>query len=179
MGSEFGQWQEWSEQRSLDWPLLEGHHHRGLQQCVADLNRAYQHNPALWLKDHDPAGFEWIDANDAVGNVFSWLRFDDADGIVACVVNMAPVVHYDYRIGLPRPGRWIEMLNTDAGVYGRIRCRQPGWCHRGRPGVAWPTGVGSDGPGPDWQRSGCAGRDGTLRSASRRVRSLRFDALGG
>ncbi len=118
MGSEFGQWQEWSEQRSLDWPLLEGHHHRGLQQCVADLNRAYQHNPALWLKDHDPAGFEWIDANDAVGNVFSWLRFDDADGIVACVVNMAPVVHYDYRIGLPRPGRWIEMLNTDAGIYG-------------------------------------------------------------
>jgi 1,4-alpha-glucan branching enzyme len=118
MGSEFGQWQEWSEQRSLDWPLLESHHHRGLQLCVADMNRAYQQTPALWLKDHDPVGFEWIDANDAVGNVFSWLRFDGDGGIVACVVNMAPVVHHDYRIGLPRSGRWTEMLNTDAGVYG-------------------------------------------------------------
>ena len=118
MGGEIGQWQEWSEQRSLDWPLLEYPNHRGLQHCLADMNRAYQSNPALWVKDHDPSGFEWIDANDAVGNVFSWLRFDGDGGIVACVVNMAPVVHGDYRIGLPKTGRWSEILNTDAGVYG-------------------------------------------------------------
>ena len=118
MGGEIGQWQEWSEQRSLDWPLLEYPSHRGLQQCVADMNRAYQGNPALWLKDHDPSGFEWIDANDAAGNVFSWLRYDGEGGIVACIANMAPVVRDDYRVGLPAEGHWAEILNTDAMEYG-------------------------------------------------------------
>ena len=118
MGGEIGQSQEWSEQRSLDWWLLDHGEHRGLQHCVADLNRAYGGTPALWALDHDPAGFEWIDANDAVSNVFSWLRFDGSGGIVACIVNMAPVVRGDYRVGLPKSGTWTEILNTDADVYG-------------------------------------------------------------
>ena len=80
MGGEFGQWQEWSEQRSLDWWLLDGSDHSGLLRCMGDMNRAYRDNAALWRLDHDPAGFEWIDANDAAGNVFSWLRFDGSGG---------------------------------------------------------------------------------------------------
>ncbi|MFN8126739.1 MAG: 1,4-alpha-glucan branching protein GlgB [Candidatus Nanopelagicales bacterium] len=119
MGGEFGQYQEWSEQRSLDWWLLDQEgEHRGLQHCVADMNRAYTDSPALWRLDHDPAGFEWIDANDAAGNVFSWLRFDGEGGVVACIANMAPIVRNDYKVGLPAAGHWAEILNTDAGAYG-------------------------------------------------------------
>lgn len=118
MGGEFGQWREWSEGRTLDWDLLQYPTHSGLQHCLRDMNNAYRGNPALWAKDHDPSGFEWIDANDAAGNVFSWLRFDGSGGVVACVSNMSPVVRDDYRLGLPRSGRWAEILNTDAAEYG-------------------------------------------------------------
>jgi len=118
MGAEIAQSSEWNEQHSLDWWLLEYDEHRGVQQCVADMNRAYTDSPALWQLDGDPTGFEWIDANDAVNNVFSWVRFGADGSMVACVANLAPVVRDAYRLGLPRSGRWTEILNTDAGDYG-------------------------------------------------------------
>jgi 1,4-alpha-glucan branching enzyme len=88
-----------------------------LQTLVRDLNRTYAKVPALWARDSDPGGFAWIDANDAGNNVFSFLRFDDDGGALACVANFAAVPHENYRIGLPHAGTWTEVLNTDAGVY--------------------------------------------------------------
>ena len=118
MGAEIAQSSEWNEQHSLDWWLLEYDEHRGVQQCVADMNRAYTDSPALWQLDASPEGFQWIDANDAVNNVFSWVRFGSDGSMVACVANLAPVVRDSYRLGLPGPGRWTEILNTDAAEYG-------------------------------------------------------------
>jgi 1,4-alpha-glucan branching enzyme len=122
MGSEFAQEREWSEGRSLDWGHLDDPAHRGVARLVADLNRTYRENPPLWERDTTPDGFSWIDANDADNNTFSFLRWsggDPADGaVLACVTNFAGQPHYDYRLGLPFAGRWREILNTDADVYG-------------------------------------------------------------
>jgi 1,4-alpha-glucan branching enzyme len=136
MGSEFGQDGEWAESRSLDWWHLDDPAHRGVLQLVADLNARYRELDALWSQDGDPAGFQWIDANDASGNVFSFLRYGrpgsavaGADGsarepaaaagqALACVANYAGNPHLRYRIGLPRGGFWREVLNTDAEGYG-------------------------------------------------------------
>jgi 1,4-alpha-glucan branching enzyme len=117
MGSEFGQESEWGEDRSLDWWLLENPDHRGVQRLVADLNRIYRDTPALWEQDTTPAGFSWIDANDAAGNVFSFLRFGTDGSAIACVANFAGVPHLNYRLGLPHPGHWTEVMNTDAAEY--------------------------------------------------------------
>ena len=118
MGCEFGQESEWAESRSLDWWLLDQPVHDGLQHMVSDLNRIYRETPALWEHDHDPSGFEWIDANDTTHNTFSFERKDGAGEPLVCVVNFAGTPHHGYRIGLPRAGRWDEVLNTDAEVYG-------------------------------------------------------------
>jgi 1,4-alpha-glucan branching enzyme len=117
MGGELAQDAEWSEGRSLDWWLLDYPGHRGVQRLVGDLNRAYRKLPALWSQDASPGGFAWIDANDASNNVFSFLRWGDDDTVLACVTNFAGLPHEGYRLGLPRPGRWEEVLNTDAEVY--------------------------------------------------------------
>jgi 1,4-alpha-glucan branching enzyme len=117
MGSEFGQESEWAESRSLDWWLTENPDHGGVQRLVHDMNRAYVDSRALWTRDADPGGFEWIDANDATNNVFSFLRWGDDGSVVACVANFAAVPHDGYRIGLPAAGRWDEILNTDAEAY--------------------------------------------------------------
>jgi len=117
MGQEFAQGAEWSESRSLDWWLLDGPEHRGVQRLVTDLNRIYRETNALWSQDTDPAGFHWIDANDAMGNVYSFLRFGTDGSIVACVANFSPVPHERYQLGLPKAGRWEEVVNTDAEVY--------------------------------------------------------------
>jgi 1,4-alpha-glucan branching enzyme len=118
MGAEFAQSQEWSESRSLDWWLLQFAEHSGVQRAVRDINTAYRATPALWARDHDPGGFEWIDANDSQSNVFSWLRWDEEGHPVAVLVNMSPVFRPGYRLGLPFGGRWTEILNTDAEAYG-------------------------------------------------------------
>ncbi len=117
MGSEFGQESEWGEDRSLDWWLLDNPDHRGVQRLVGDLNRVYRDTPALWELDTSPQGFSWIDANDAAGNVFSFLRFGTNGSVLACVANFAGVPHSGYRIGLPHAGQWDEVVNTDADVY--------------------------------------------------------------
>ncbi|TQM14941.1 1,4-alpha-glucan branching enzyme [Pseudonocardia kunmingensis] len=121
-GGEFGQEREWSESRSIDWHLLEDPLHAGVKTLVGDLNRAYRATPALWTRDSTPEGFSWIDANDASGNVLSFLRHGvDADGrptVLACVANFSGSPKQDYRVGLPFAGRWREVLNTDAQIYG-------------------------------------------------------------
>ncbi len=117
MGSEFGQESEWAEGRSLDWWLLDNADNRGVQQLVRDLNATYRSTKALWSQDNDPAGFSWIDANDMANNVFSFLRYGTEGSIIACVANFAGIPHEDYRLGVPKAGRWDEVVNTDADIY--------------------------------------------------------------
>ena len=118
MGSDFGQDSEWSQERGLDWAALDNPSHAGLQRLVSDLNAAYRQLPSLWREDYSPAGFSWIDANDAFGNVISFLRFAGDAPAVACVVNFSGEPHYDYRVGLPSAGQWREVINSDATDYG-------------------------------------------------------------
>jgi 1,4-alpha-glucan branching enzyme len=118
MGAELGQESEWAESRELDWWLLDHPEHRGVQALVRDLNAAYVSSPAMWTRDHEPEGFQWIDANDAGRNVFSFVRRGSAgDPDLVCVSNFAAVPHADYRLGLPSAGAWDEVLNTDAASY--------------------------------------------------------------
>jgi 1,4-alpha-glucan branching enzyme len=117
MGQEFAQGGEWAESRSLDWWVLDSPEHRGVKRLIDDLNHTYRDTPALWRLDIVPEGFHWIDANDAAGNVYSFLRFDGHGGALACIANFSPVPHDWYRIGLPFAGRWDEILNTDAEAY--------------------------------------------------------------
>ncbi len=113
MGSEFGQRSEFNESAGLEWWVSDLWGHRGVQLLMRRLNEVYRHVPALWKLDTDPAGFRWIDADDAGGNVFSYLRNDGAGDQVAVVVNFSPAPREDYRIGLPTEGVWTEILNTD------------------------------------------------------------------
>jgi 1,4-alpha-glucan branching enzyme len=119
MGGEFGQEREWNHDQSLDWHLLDDEAHAGLQKLVKELNHLYRSLPALHQLDADPAGFEWIEANDADNSVFSFVRQGrgDAEPVVA-IVNMTPVVRSGYRIGLPQGGRWREILNSDSLRFG-------------------------------------------------------------
>jgi 1,4-alpha-glucan branching enzyme len=119
MGQEIAQRQEWSEARSLDWHLLQHDSHRGIQRLVADLNRLYAAEPALHEVDFDWHGFEWLDANDADNSVLSFVRQGKNPGdFLVVVVNATPVVREGYLIGVPQPGFYAEILNTDSSVYG-------------------------------------------------------------
>jgi 1,4-alpha-glucan branching enzyme len=118
MGCEIGQESEWAESRELDWWLLEHPEHRGLHGLVRDLNAAYVASPAAWAEDRSAAGFQWIDADDAGRNTYSFLRRSDGQPDLVCVTNFASVPHDSYRLGLPSAGLWQEVLNTDAAPYG-------------------------------------------------------------
>lgn len=118
MGGEFAQSDEWSSERGLDWWLLQFAEHEGIWKTVCDLNSAYRAHPALWQRDHELTGFEWIDAQAADDNTFSFLRWDHDGNCVAVVVNFSPVTRRDVRLALPRSGEWVEVLNTDASHYG-------------------------------------------------------------
>jgi 1,4-alpha-glucan branching enzyme len=119
MGGELAQEREWSHERSLDWHLLERADHGGVQTLVRDLNRIYRDEPALWASDYEPTGFRWLEANDASWNVLAFARFSaDGSRCLVSVGNFSPVPRHGYRIGLPRGGRWREVLNTDAAGYG-------------------------------------------------------------
>ncbi|MGH9814224.1 MAG: 1,4-alpha-glucan branching protein GlgB, partial [Candidatus Acidiferrales bacterium] len=119
MGGEFAQWNEWYHESSLDWHLLDFDPHRGVQRWVSDLNRLYRAEPALHELDCDPAGFEWVDANDAQQSVVSFLRRGRTTGDLFLVVcNFTPVPRSGYRLGVPRGGHWHELLNSDAELYG-------------------------------------------------------------
>ncbi|RPE74801.1 1,4-alpha-glucan branching enzyme [Vulcaniibacterium tengchongense] len=120
MGGEFGQWQEWNHDAALDWAALGLDHHRGLQRLVGDLNRTLRAQPALHRADHTPLGFDWSVGDDYENSVFAFVRYDsegDAPPVLA-VSNFTPVPRHDYRVGVPRPGRWREILNSDSAHYG-------------------------------------------------------------
>jgi 1,4-alpha-glucan branching enzyme len=141
MGAELAPEREWDHDGELDWWILEQWAgHRGVRDLLAELNRVYKQRPALWDDDFSAAGFEWIDASDSESSVLSFLRRTRAsvpdpgeptsavtwpasvdvptDGVVACVANLTPVPHEGYRVGLPSPGRWAELVNTDAVEWG-------------------------------------------------------------
>ena len=119
MGGEFGQWNEWDANASLQWHLLEYNEHRGLQRLIRDLNAAYRAIPALHRHDCEPAGFQWVEANDHENSVFAWLRKGDEDDLPVLIAsNFTPVPRHGYRLGVPCGGRWVERLNTDATMYG-------------------------------------------------------------
>ena len=119
MGCEFGQWREWNHDQSLDWHLLEHAPHRGIQSWVRDLNQLYRHEPALHARDFDRNGFEWADLHDWEHSIISFCRRGESpDDLMLVVCNFTPVPQVNYRVGVPRGGRWAEALNSDAAVYG-------------------------------------------------------------
>lgn len=119
MGGEFGQWQEWNFNTSLEWAALSAPMHQGVQRFVKDLNQLYQHEPALYEIDFDWMGFTWIDANDSDNSVFSFIRnARSVDEFVVVVSNLTPVPRENYRVGVPKPGYYREILNSDSAHYG-------------------------------------------------------------
>ncbi len=119
MGGEFAQSSEWNHDNGLDWRLVDDTMHGGVQRLVRDLNRLYRETPALHVKDCEDGGFEWIEANAATESAYVYARFGDGDDhpvVIAC--NFTSVPRNNFRLGLPSPGRWREMLNTDARDYG-------------------------------------------------------------
>jgi 1,4-alpha-glucan branching enzyme len=119
MGSEFGQWREWNHDGSLDWDLLDDPLHVGLRRYVHDLNAHYRTEPALHQVDYEPEGFRWIDCNDNENSVVSMVRFaHDRDDFIVAIFNWTPVPRADYRIGVPAPGWYGEILNSDSALYG-------------------------------------------------------------
>ncbi|HMA13011.1 MAG TPA: 1,4-alpha-glucan branching protein GlgB [Steroidobacteraceae bacterium] len=117
MGGEFAHPWEWDFHVALPWFLLEHGEHRGVQQLVADLNRLYRDNPALHRHDFEPEGFQWIDCNDREQSVLTYLRHGDGRSLVV-VLNFTPAPRQAYRIGVPAPGRYRVLLNSDSGHYG-------------------------------------------------------------
>ncbi len=119
MGQEFAQEGEWNYRESLDWHLLDSPMHDGVRRTVRDLNNLYRSQPALHELDCDPNGFAWIDCNDRDNSVLSFIRkAKDWQNMCAVVCNFTPVVRDDYRIGVPLPGRWVEVFNSDQEIYG-------------------------------------------------------------
>jgi len=120
MGGELGQRAEWNPNVSLDWFLLDmGPFHAGLQRFVGDLNQVYQREAALWESDYDNVGFYWVDCADHENSVLSFMRQNaGATNLLLVVLNLTPVPRMKYRLGLPRPGFWREVINSDAGIYG-------------------------------------------------------------
>jgi 1,4-alpha-glucan branching enzyme len=120
MGGEFGQSDEWNHERGLDWWLLDsGPYHRGVQRLVKDLNGVYRHEPALWEVDFEPAGFQWMDCSDWEQSIVSFCRFArNRERLLLCVCNFTPIARRGYRVGVPRPGYYREIVNTDAALYG-------------------------------------------------------------
>ncbi|HXH35336.1 MAG TPA: 1,4-alpha-glucan branching protein GlgB [Plantibacter sp.] len=142
MGQEFGQPSEWSEERGLDWWILDQPSHRALLGLVSRLNSVYKEHPALWARDHEAGGFEWLDGGDSQNSVLSFLRWDHDGNVIAALVNFSGAPVGPYRVGLPLAGRWEELLNTDAveyggsgvGNYGAVEATDVPWS--GRPASA-------------------------------------------
>jgi 1,4-alpha-glucan branching enzyme len=119
MGDEIGQWAEWNHDGSVEWGLLQYPFHAGLRRWVRDLNTFYRGQPSLFEADFDSSGFEWVDCTDSQRSVVSFLRRGkDPANITLFVCNFTPVPRHNYRVGVPWHGRWREMLNSDAPLYG-------------------------------------------------------------
>jgi 1,4-alpha-glucan branching enzyme len=119
MGGEFGQWQEWNFDESLQWHLCQHESHRGLAKAVADLNQLIRREPALHQLDFDGGGFEWIDCHNWQDSVLAFVRRGSAPGdfLVVCC-NFTPVPRHGYRLGMPAGGDYDEVFNSDSAYYG-------------------------------------------------------------
>jgi 1,4-alpha-glucan branching enzyme len=119
MGGEFGQWDEWNHEQQLAWHLDQHPLHHGVQRWLKDLHATYRSEAALWQQDFSGSGFEWIDCTDSDNSVLSYIRIDEAnERPVLIVINFTPTPRHNYRVGVPRPGYWKELLNSDAAFYG-------------------------------------------------------------
>lgn len=118
MGSEFAQSNEWNAGSSLDWWLTDFKEHQAMARFVQVLNQTYQTHPALWQRDTEPGGFEWLVSDDADANVFAWVRHAEDGSMIASISNLSPVHRSNYHVPLPRIGTWKEVLNSDALDYG-------------------------------------------------------------
>jgi len=119
MGSEFGQSGEWNFEQSLEWHLLQYEYHKGIKQCITDLNALYRNTPALYEKQFSAEGFEWINYSDNENSVLAYIRKGTKEKeFVIIVCNMTPVVHEQYRIGVPKTGKLKELFNSDKSEYG-------------------------------------------------------------
>ena len=118
MGNEFGQRNEWYSQRELDWALLADAGHGGVQRLARDLNRIYRDTAALHELDFEQAGFAWIDCHDANQSVVSFVRRARDGSFAVVVLNFTPVPRHGYRIGVPAPGHYRELFNSDSRYYG-------------------------------------------------------------
>ena len=126
MGGEFAQWNEWNDEGSLDWNLLEFPSHEGMRRLICDLNKVYRSTAALHEIDFEPSGFEWVSANDSDNSVLAFLRFGkDRSKAMLCVCNFTPVVRHNYRLGVPGPGTYQERINTDSQYYGGSNVGNP------------------------------------------------------
>jgi 1,4-alpha-glucan branching enzyme len=130
MGNEFGQWREWSHDRSLDWHLLDDDAHEGLRRFVQALNYHHRHERALHEVDFDPSGFRWIDCHDNENSIVAFIRMArDPLDLVAMIFNFTPVPRAQYRIGVPEAGYYVELLNSDSAVYGGSNVGNEGGVH--------------------------------------------------
>ena len=119
MGGELAQWSEWNSSTGLDWATLSDPNHRGVFELVKAINHVAHAYPALWQRSHEPGGFQWLDADDADHSVYAFLRWSgDSRQVVACIANMTPVPREGYVVGLPWPGDWQVLLDTNATYFG-------------------------------------------------------------
>jgi 1,4-alpha-glucan branching enzyme len=119
MGTEFAQWYEWAGAHSeIDWGTLNDAGHAGVQALVKDLNALYQRKTAMYELDHSPEGFEWIDSGDNLRSILSFIRKNEDGSTVVFVVNFSNAPYENFRVALPKGGRWKEALNTDDLKYG-------------------------------------------------------------
>jgi 1,4-alpha-glucan branching enzyme len=129
MGGEFGQFGEFNHDTSPHWHLLDDAFHGGLQKLVRDLNRVYAEEPALYKLDSDPHGFDWLIGDDSANSVFAFRRTDGEGRECVVISNMTPVPRLGYRVGLPKGGKWSEIVNSDASVYGGSNMGNGGVIH--------------------------------------------------
>jgi 1,4-alpha-glucan branching enzyme len=130
MGAEFGQWWEWDHDHSIQWHLLQYAPHQGLQQYVKDLNRIYRSEPAMYELDYHSDGFEWIDFRDTDSTIVSFIRRGRSqDQTLVFIFNFTPMPKSNYRIGAPRPGHYMELINSDSSIYGGSNMGMEGGIH--------------------------------------------------
>jgi 1,4-alpha-glucan branching enzyme len=138
MGLDFGQGDEWTETKSIDWHLLQYPFQSGLQRCVSDIQREYRSNPALYEVDFEWMGFQWLESHDNENSVFAFLRKGrDPNDVVVVVCNFTPVPRKEYLVGVPTGGPWREILNTDSSLYSGSDV--------GNGGVVWAEDKGKSG----------------------------------